>query len=314
MIDCATKLTTVYGDVLKKNGVKLVGRYLPTSDWKALSIGEVEAIKQSGLQLISIFEKGSTKASYFTYDQGVKDANDGYQMAKELGQPEGTAIYFTVDYDAQVKDFAGILNYFQGLKNTLKSYKIGVYGKFDVIVLLQTKKLADYFWQTYAWSHGQKAKNIHLFQYKNDTKAFGLNFGLDLVNIEKEENGAWGAATVIKKDTISPKPIAPKPSTYKVVSGDTLSEIAIQFGTTTKALQLLNKLDNPNKIYVGQVLKVTGSASKPPDLGKYKIQNGDTLTVLAKRHHTNVDYLLHINPSIKNPNKIYVGQVINIPK
>jgi hypothetical protein len=33
-------------------------------------------------------------------------------MAKDLGKPEGSAIYFTVDYDAQVKDFPGILELF----------------------------------------------------------------------------------------------------------------------------------------------------------------------------------------------------------
>jgi LysM repeat protein len=71
---------------------------------------------------------------------------------------------------------------------------------------------------------------------------------------------------------------------------------------------------NPDKLVIGQVLKITGTASKPPDIVKYKIQTGDTLTQLAKRHKTTVDALIHINPSIKNPNKIYVGQTINLPK
>jgi LysM repeat protein len=314
MIDCATKLTSVYADVLVKNGVTHVGRYLPTTDWKGLTLVEVEVIKEAGLQLISIYEKGSTKASYFTKDQGVEDANHAYQLAKSLNQPEGTAIYFTVDYDAQTKDFANILNYFQGVKDTLQSYKVGVYGKFETIVLIQTKKLADYFWQTYAWSNGQRAKNLHLFQYKNDTTAFGLSFGIDLVNIENVDCGSC----VVKSSVQAPKPIPPKvvktPSTYKVVDGDTLSGIATRFKTTVKNLQSLNHLVNPDKLVIGQVLKITGVASKPPDIVKYKIQTGDTLTQLAKRHKTTVDALLHINPSIKNPNKIYVGQTINLPK
>jgi LysM repeat protein len=314
MIDCATKLTSVYCDVLVKNGVTHVGRYLPTTDWKGLSLVEVEVIKEAGLNLISIYEKGSTKASYFTKDQGVEDATHAYQLAKSLNQPEGTAIYFTVDYDAQTKDFADILNYFQGVKDTLQSYKVGVYGKFETIVLLQTKKLADYFWQTYAWSNGQRAKNLHLFQYKNDTTAYGLSFGIDLVNIENAECGSCGVKPIVQ----APTPIKPKTvkttSTYKVVDGDTLSEIATRFKTTVKNLQSLNHLTNPDKLVIGQVLKITGAASKPPDIVKYKIQTGDTLTQLAKRHKTTVDALLHINPSIKNPNKIYVGQTINLPK
>jgi LysM repeat protein len=314
MIDCATKLTSVYCDVLVKNGVTHVGRYLPTTDWKGLSLVEVEVIKEAGLNLISIYEKGSTKASYFTKEQGVEDANHAYQLAKSLNQPEGTAIYFTVDYDAQTKDFAGILNYFQGVKDTLQSYKVGVYGKFETIVLIQTKKLADYFWQTYAWSNGQRAKNLHLFQYKNDTNAYGLTFGIDLVNIENVECGSC----LVKPKVQAPTPIHPKvvkiPSTYKVVAGDTLSEIATKFKTTVKTLQSLNHLVNPDKLVIGQVLKITGTTSKPPDIVKYKIQTGDTLITLANRHKTTVAYLMHINPSIKNPNKIYVGQTINLPK
>lgn len=44
--------------------------------------------------------------------------------------------------------------------------------------------------------------------------------------------------------------------TYTVKSGDTLSGIATKFGTTTKILQTKNGISNPDKIYVGQVLKV----------------------------------------------------------
>jgi LysM repeat protein len=314
MIDCATKLTSVYADVLVKNGVTHVGRYLPTTDWKGLTVVEVEVIKEAGLNLISIYEKGSTKASYFTKDQGVEDATHAEQLAKSLNQPEGTAIYFTVDYDAQTKDFANILNYFQGVKDTLQSYKVGVYGKFETIVLIQTKKMADYFWQTYAWSNGQRAKNLHLFQYKNDTTAYGLSFGIDLVNIENAECGACGVKQKVQAPTPIPPKVVKQPSTYKVVDGDTLSEIASRFKTTVKNLQSLNHLVNPDKLVIGQVLKITGTASKPPDFVKYKIQNGDTLITLANRHKTTVAYLMHINPSIKNPNKIYVGQTINLPK
>ena len=112
MIDCASKITQQTATKLIQNGVSHVGRYLPTSDWKALSVPEVATIQQAGLNLISIFENGGTKSSYFTKDQGVKDAYQSYSLAQGLGQPEGTAIYFTVDFDAQTKDFAGILNYF----------------------------------------------------------------------------------------------------------------------------------------------------------------------------------------------------------
>jgi LysM repeat protein len=44
--------------------------------------------------------------------------------------------------------------------------------------------------------------------------------------------------------------------TYRVRSGDTLAAIAGRFGTTVKALQALNGIDNPRLIRIGQVLQI----------------------------------------------------------
>lgn len=44
--------------------------------------------------------------------------------------------------------------------------------------------------------------------------------------------------------------------TYTVKAGDTLSSIAIKYGTTYKELARKNNISNPNLIYVGQVLKI----------------------------------------------------------
>ena len=43
---------------------------------------------------------------------------------------------------------------------------------------------------------------------------------------------------------------------YTVKAGDTLSEIAERFGTTYQALARINGISNPNKIYVGQKIKI----------------------------------------------------------
>ncbi len=49
--------------------------------------------------------------------------------------------------------------------------------------------------------------------------------------------------------------------THKVVSGDTLSELAVTYGTTVNALVSLNHIKNPDLIYVGQVLIISGTAT-----------------------------------------------------
>ena len=45
----------------------------------------------------------------------------------------------------------------------------------------------------------------------------------------------------------------------------------------------------------------------------YTVQRGDTLFSIALRFETTVQFLLHINPQIGNPNLIFAGQQINIP-
>lgn len=45
----------------------------------------------------------------------------------------------------------------------------------------------------------------------------------------------------------------------------------------------------------------------------YQVQPGDTLSKIAKRNGITVSQLLNANPQITNPDRIQVGQVINLP-
>jgi LysM repeat protein len=60
-----------------------------------------------------------------------------------------------------------------------------------------------------------------------------------------------------------PKPPSTAPATgvYIVQRGDTLGSIAARYRTTVQKLMTLNGISNPNRIWAGQRLKVTGSAS-----------------------------------------------------
>ena len=320
MIDCATQLTTSSCQTLLQNGVTHVGRYLPTQSWKGLTQNEVNAIQSSGLNLVSVYEDGGNNPSNFNHDQGVADANRAYQLAQSVGQPENTAIYFTVDFDAQTKHFANILNYFQGLKDTLTSYKIGCYGKYEVVQLIKSKGLADYFWQTYAWSAGKHFSGIHLFQYKNDISQYGLN--LDLDQVENSDCGAWN------------QPVhSPFLTTVQVLADtDIRSEPdhASGFIRNAKAGELYNVIGHLNPDWHEIILDDQGNAgwidgangqnlydvknSPPSKTQTYKIQDGQSLTKIAVIFKTTVQNLLTLNPNITNPNKIYVGQTIIVPK
>lgn len=103
-------------------------------------------------------------------------------------------------------------------------------------------------------------------------------------------------------------------TTYIVQSGDTLSGIAARFGTTVQYLARINGIVNPNLIYVGQVLKISGSgvsAQRGASTATYVVKYGDTLSGIALRFGTTVNNLVALN-DISNPNLIYVGQVLKV--
>ena len=102
-------------------------------------------------------------------------------------------------------------------------------------------------------------------------------------------------------------------TTYIVESGDTLSEIAQEYGTTTSAIASANGITNPNKIYAGQKLiipKGSGSSSGSSKV-YYTIKSGDTLSEIAQQYGTTVKQLQSWN-NISNANKIYAGQRIRV--
>lgn len=98
-------------------------------------------------------------------------------------------------------------------------------------------------------------------------------------------------------------------STYVVQSGDTLSSIAAKFGTSYQTLASLNGIANPNLIYVGQALRVNGSASASSVY--YTVRSGDNLSAIASRYGTSYQSIASLN-GLTNPNLIYAGQTLKI--
>ena len=79
---------------------------------------------------------------------------------------------------------------------------------------------------------------------------------LTLVPTEVEPTAApTPASTPTPRATATSRPTA-GPTTYTVQSGDTLSGIAGEHGTTWQVLAELNKIDDPRSLRVGQVLKL----------------------------------------------------------
>lgn len=104
---------------------------------------------------------------------------------------------------------------------------------------------------------------------------------------------------------------------YSVRSGDTLSDIAARNDTTVAALAAVNGISDPNRIYVGQSISVTGDTaggSRPGsgDEGAYTVEAGDTLGAIASRHGTTASAIVAQN-DLADPNIVVVGTVLALP-
>jgi len=98
---------------------------------------------------------------------------------------------------------------------------------------------------------------------------------------------------------------------HPVRSGDNLFRIAQRFGTTVSALQNLNGIANPHRIYAGMTLCVRPE-SQASSGSWYTVQRGDTLYSIARRYGLTAPYLATVN-HLGNPNRITVGQRLFVP-
>lgn len=104
-------------------------------------------------------------------------------------------------------------------------------------------------------------------------------------------------------------------SFYQVKSGDTLQSIANQYDTTVNTLININNLKDKNDIKVGDKIYLT-DASALTYRGKttsYIVQNGDTLSSIAKKFNTKVSVLTELNEMQDSFDKLYVGNTITVP-
>jgi LysM repeat protein len=108
-------------------------------------------------------------------------------------------------------------------------------------------------------------------------------------------------------------PAAPATVVHVVAPGETLSEIAAHYGTTSRALADANGITDRNLVRIGQRLTVpAGSGASVPTNTSYTVRAGETLAVIARDHGTTVGAIVAAN-SLRDPDLIRAGQVLVIP-
>lgn len=187
-IDCATPLTVTAAQALAAAGMEFACRYLVPERyaWKRLTRQEAEAITAAGMKIVSVFETTANRPAGGTA-AGQTDGVLALKEAQSIGQPEGTAIYFAVDYDAQPRDYDAIEQYLRTAAAELLGYAVGVYGSYAVVEEMSRRGAAKHFWQTYAWSRGKKSERANIWQYKNGAQVAGIAVDLN----ESYGNEGW---------------------------------------------------------------------------------------------------------------------------
>jgi LysM repeat protein len=115
----------------------------------------------------------------------------------------------------------------------------------------------------------------------------------------------------------------PAAATDRVVvvrPGDTLSEIALEYGVTVSRLREVNDIPDPNRIYAGQRLRIPGQPATVAKAAPAKaaapvvhvVAWGETLTGIARRYGSTISAIAAAN-GIANPSYLRVGQRLTIP-
>lgn len=266
---------------------------------------------------------------------GVQQANDFHTIVGSLQSGESISLDMEDDLTFGRALIASDVQWTADFTNTAKSL-FGItqltYMNSDVLSRFDwtpVKNLGSALWlANYGVNNGQPNaspnpypwQSYTLWQYTSKGNLGGINpVDVNIFNgsIQDFYNlGAKGSQPPIPQ----PEPTPPATKTYTVASGDTLSGIASEFGTTVSSIVSLNEskypslASNPNYIQVGWVLTVSGSA---PSQTTYTVVSGDNLSSIASRFGTTVTQLVAWNsgkyPSLKtNPNLIQPGWVLRV--
>lgn len=107
---------------------------------------------------------------------------------------------------------------------------------------------------------------------------------------------------------------------YEVQNGDTLFSISTKFQVKWGLIVDMNNLNEPFALDAGQKLKLpTNAITKQQQFYEnlknkiYIVEEGDSFVGIAQKLNVSVTDLLRVNPELRSPNSLRVGQVLRLP-
>jgi hypothetical protein len=218
---------TPYLAQLRNAGVRTIGRYYDRAygtgigevcyhhKSKTLTKAELTAIERAGMFVYVIYQHCNHSCANFdmanpaTADKGRKDAIAAVELARDLGQPAGTPIYFGVDFDPYPgKDCAvpaariwpSVEQYFNQINEVFAQtgWQVGVYGAGVTCKRLKESGGAKFFWLSTSLGHSGSPEFFnsgewHLFQNVTEVKRPYApdTIDTDVANPAQPYFGAW---------------------------------------------------------------------------------------------------------------------------
>ncbi|MGL6244593.1 glycoside hydrolase domain-containing protein [Pseudomonas sp.] len=221
---------------LAKENVQTIIRYYNFSNSrtfpeKCLTLIEAQSICAQGMNIVVVFQQRQDNADDFSEIKGYEAGRRAYRYAhNDIGQPDGSGIYFSVDFDASTTEItSSIIPYFQGVQRAFEeisggqpAYRVGVYGSGSTASALTKNNLCSLVWL--AMSSGFRGtkdaiKNgaYHIEQKAPSAKLCGLDLDYNLINPQHSDFGAF----VLPVETSSVPPSL-SAATHEVISRTTL--------------------------------------------------------------------------------------------
>ncbi len=203
---------------LKGAGINSVVRYYDQVDetirGKTLTTAEVGMIGRAGMSVAVVFQHHNDKVETFLDPlRGTQDAMRALDLARTLGQPKGSTIYFGVDgvesqfaalpemqskRGADKYGLSYVKSYFKQVARLLKpaGYEVGIYGSGMMCGRIKDGGLADRCWLSNAkgWPEYDLADKGHIWSMKQSLTipakdCFGT--AVDPNVVAEEDFGQW---------------------------------------------------------------------------------------------------------------------------
>lgn len=176
-------------------------------------------------------------------------------------------------------------------------YKVGIYASKHWFTNILTDKRFDQ-WDRWVAQYNSKCTyegTYTMWQYSSSGKVDGISGNVDMNECYKD----YVTSTPVKKPVKKPAEKSVATLAQEVLNG--------KWGNGADRKKKLTEAGYDYEAVQAEVNKLVAATES----ATYKVKAGDNLSSIAKKYNTTVAKLVSLN-NIKNPNLIYVGQVIKL--